>query len=99
MYRWSISVLAGVVLTVQALGNAQQPFSAEGIPGVPLPDPPVEYDTAEGQRIRVSVVADGLTYPWGFAFLPDGRALVTEQLGCHSANQNIFLNLPGSSVR
>lgn len=81
MYRWSISVLAGVVLTVQALGNAQQPFSAEGIPGVPLPDPPVEYDTAEGQRIRVSVVADGLTYPWGFAFLPDGRVLVTERLG------------------
>ena len=81
MYRWYISFLAGVVLTVQALANAQEPFSADGIPAVPLPDPPVEYDTAEGQRIRVSVVADGLTYPWGFAFLPDGRVLVTERLG------------------
>ena len=81
MSRWSISVLAGVVLTVQALGSAQEPFSAEGIPPVPLPDPPVEYDTAEGQRIRVSLVTDGLTYPWGFAFLPDGRVLVTERLG------------------
>ena len=48
---------------------------------IPLPDPPVMYGTAEGQGIRVSVMADGLTYPWGFAFLPDGRVLVTERLG------------------
>ena len=80
-YRWFIWALVGAVLTLQAPGNAQESFSADGIPAVPLPDPPVEYDTAEGQRIRVSVVADGLTYPWGFAFLPDGRVLVTERLG------------------
>ena len=42
-----------------------QGFAAEGIPTVPLPDAPVVYDTAAGQRIRVSVVAEGLTYPWG----------------------------------
>ena len=85
MFRCPIAVLAGVGLMVPALGTAQQqreePFSAEGIPAVPLPDPPVDYDTAEGQRVRVSVVADGLTYPWGFAFLPDGSVLVTERLG------------------
>ena len=81
-------VAAGV--TVLLLGSvpsgfAQQqraePFSAEGIPPVPLPDPPVEFDTAEGERIRVSVVTAGLTYPWGFEFLPDGSVLVTERLG------------------
>ena len=60
MYRLFLTVLAGVVLTFQALGNTQETFTAGGIPAVPLPDPPVEYDTAEGQRIRVSVVADGL---------------------------------------
>lgn len=31
--------------------------------------------------VRVSVVAGGLTRPWGIAFLPDGRALVTEKAG------------------
>ena len=58
-----------------------EPFAADGIPPVPLPEEPVVYDTAQRQRIRVSVVTAGLTYPWGFAFLPDGSVLVTERLG------------------
>ena len=60
--------------------RAQVP-PASGIPHLPLPASPVDFGTAEGRGIRVSVVADGLTYPWGFAFLPDGRILVTERLG------------------
>ena len=64
-------------LTAQQLGT----FAAEGIPPVPLPDEPVEFDTAEGQRIRVSVVTTGLSHPWGFAFLPDGDLLITERGG------------------
>ena len=58
-----------------------EPFAADGIPPVPLPEEPAVYDTARRQRIRVSVVTAGLTYPWGFAFLPDGSVLVTERLG------------------
>src|SRR5580698_11609079 len=47
----------------------------------PLPDHPVEFDTAEGQKIRVVVVTKALEYPWALAFLPDGSMLVTERPG------------------
>jgi len=37
-------------------------------------------DTKAG-RLKVETVADGLEHPWGMAFLPDGRVLVTERPG------------------
>ena len=41
----------------------------------------MEFDTAEGQKIRVVVVTKALEYPWSAAFLPDGSMLVTERAG------------------
>lgn len=38
------------------------------------------YDTKE-YKIRVTTVADGLSYPYCLAFLPDGNILVTEMNG------------------
>ena len=53
------------------------PVAPTGLAGKGLPKAPVEYDTGEGMRIRVSTVATGLAYPFSIAFLPDNVMLVT----------------------
>jgi aldose sugar dehydrogenase len=81
--------LACAVLLLAAVGLGQQkvpfqngiPVAPLGLAGRRLPDKPVEYDTAEGQRIRVVAVTKALEYPWSLAFLPDGTLLVTERAG------------------
>ncbi|MCE9648293.1 MAG: PQQ-dependent sugar dehydrogenase [Parvibaculum sp.] len=40
-----------------------------------------EIIATEKAKIRVAAFAKGLEHPWGLAFLPDGRALVTEREG------------------
>jgi aldose sugar dehydrogenase len=57
------------------------PVAPDGLVVPPLPKEPVVYDTAEGQMIRVSVIARGLEQPWSIAFMPGGDMLVTERPG------------------
>jgi len=57
------------------------PVAPRGLWGKKLPEKPVEFDTAEGQRIRVVAVTKALSFPWTVAFLPDGNMLVTERAG------------------
>jgi len=83
-----IAVTAAIAQQTVPFRN-NTPVAPSGIPAVPLPDKPVVYDTAEGQRIRVVVVTRGLSHPWSMAFLPDpstplgasGNMLVTERTG------------------
>lgn len=60
-------LLAALILATAA--QAQQPDSA-----------PIEAPSSIGQ-LSVETVAAGLRSPWGLAFLPDGRMLVTERPG------------------
>ena len=46
-----------------------------------VPDPTNQVVRSEKQAFRIEVVARGLDTPWGLAFLPDGRLLVTERAG------------------
>ena len=57
------------------------PVAPTGLANRPLPKLPMEFDTGEGQRIRVTAFVTGLENPWTVAWLPDGAMLVTERPG------------------
>ena len=70
-HAW-LALAALVALVFSSAGSAQQkvpfrnniPVAPQGIKVPPLPDKPVDFHTAEGQDIRVAVVARGLSHPW-----------------------------------
>jgi aldose sugar dehydrogenase len=92
-FVWSAGTVAVLVMATvgSQTGNGQQkvpfdskfniPVAPQGLAHRPLPKLPLEFDTGEGQRIRVVAVTRALEYPWSLAFLPDGAMLVTERAG------------------
>jgi glucose/arabinose dehydrogenase len=83
--------MAGVLLVVVAtisVGAAQQRRGRDpdaprppGLPRVALPDDALVINTHVIAEVRVVVVTQGLSHPWGLAFLPGGDMLVTEREG------------------
>ncbi len=61
---------------------------------------PAQSPTIRTQEvaIRAVTVADGLENPWGFAFLPDGRILVTERPGTMRVVKDGQLSQPLANV-
>jgi glucose/arabinose dehydrogenase len=78
-----------IALAGAQLGAGQQTVTFQGgIPLAPgglekraLPDKPIEFDTAEGQKVRVVVVTKALSYPTSMVWLPDGTMLIGERTG------------------
>jgi len=80
-----IASLAALAATAQAQRkvpfNNGIPVAPTGLADKPLPPGPFDYETGEGQNIRVVVVTKELVYPYSLTFLPDGAMLVTERRG------------------
>jgi glucose/arabinose dehydrogenase len=105
-----IRPLAIVALAALAIPLAAQqevpmrgttPVAPQGIKIPPLPDTPVRYETAEGQTIRVSVVARGFENPWSMAFVSDDTILVAERGGAIKAVRKGVVDpkpVPGAPV-
>lgn len=68
------TLLASLFVSVAACARAGDPPPAGGADASPQPEPREDV-------VRVETVAEGLEHPWGLAFLPDGRMLVTERPG------------------
>jgi glucose/arabinose dehydrogenase len=76
-----ISVRLAITMTA-ALFAATGGWAQETRNRPPLGDGPWTFDTFEpNTRIRVSIVAKGLSHPYGMAFLPGGDILITERPG------------------
>jgi glucose/arabinose dehydrogenase len=78
----ALAMVAGAALAQQQVPMRNGiPVAPTGLTVPPLGAGPFLYQTAEGQDIRVVVLARGLAHPWSLAFLPSGELLVTERTG------------------
>src|SRR5689334_12143484 len=78
MRRQSAVLVAALLISSSVVIFSQGAPPSQGPPAL---QPPAEFGTRTGQRIRVSAVATSLVHPWSIAFPNDKTMLVTEQPG------------------
>ncbi|WP_290884806.1 PQQ-dependent sugar dehydrogenase [Arenimonas sp.] len=76
---------AALLLAITGCGagetGAAASAAAPAADAAPAPSDAVARFASEAGELEVATVAGGLEHPWGLAFLPDGRYLVTERPG------------------
>ncbi|HET8624817.1 MAG TPA: PQQ-dependent sugar dehydrogenase [Gemmatimonadales bacterium] len=91
----SIPRTVAVLLPAVLLSACAAPAASGQDGGAPRSPTPKAVSGA----LKVETVASGLEHPWGFAFLPDGRILVTERPGrLRIVDQNGKLSPPLGGV-
>jgi glucose/arabinose dehydrogenase len=76
---FTLSSLALLLLLTHCGGSdTENPAAPDATPNDPVRGPIIR---SERQNFGIDTLASGLNNPWGLAFLPDGRILVTERSG------------------
>jgi aldose sugar dehydrogenase len=71
--------IGALVAAVLGVGGFFAYIAINGTTWLINPGPPTQGQTATEAGLTITTVASGIESPWGIAFLPDGRFLVTER--------------------